>query len=216
MIRQFKIFFWGMFISFLGSLPLGTMNVTATNISVKEGTYPGTLFMLGALVIETICLCITLHAMEWVRKKQNIFRIFEWLTAVLILILAIGSFIAAYKMKAFGGNAFTAYNIPPFLLGLLLCSLNPMHIPFWFGWTTVLINKNVLVPGKKNYFIYVSGISIGTILGYDVFIYGGNYIVQKLTSNQNILNWIIGTVLLITALIQFYKIQYKKPTVIYT
>ena len=203
-----------MFISFLGSLPLGTMNVTATNIAVKDGIYSGTLFMLGALVVETICLCITLLAMEWVRKKQNIFRMFEWITALLILALAFVSFVAAYKMKAFGDNAFTAYNIPPFLLGLLLCTLNPMHIPFWFGWTTVLINKNVLLPGKKNYFIYVCGISIGTVLGFSVFIYGGNYIVQKLINNQNILNWIIGTVLLITAIIQFYKMKYKKPVVI--
>ena len=200
-----------MFISFLGSLPLGTMNVTATNIAVKDGTYAGIQFMLGALVIETVCLCITLAAMEWVRKQQKLFRAFEWVTAILMLILATGSFIAAYNMKAFGNNAFTAYNISPFLLGLLLSTLNPMHIPFWFGWTTILINRNTLLPGKNNYIIYVCGISVGTVAGFNVFIYGGHYIVQKLSGNQNILNWVIGTVLLITALIQLYKILYKTP-----
>jgi len=213
MIRYLKIFFWGMFISFLGSLPLGTMNVTATNVAVKDGTGSGLLFTLGALTTETICLCITLFAMEWVRKQQRIFRVFEWLTAILIFILAFASFVAAYQMKAFGDSAFTAYNISPFLLGLLLSALNPMHIPFWFGWTTVLINKNVLLPGLKNYIIYTTGISAGTVLGFAVFVYGGNYIVEKLSNNQNVLNWIIGIVLLVTALIQLYKIIYKTPAV---
>lgn len=202
-----------MFISFLGSLPLGTMNVTATNVAVKDGIYAGLLFTLGALTIETICLCITLLAMEWVRKQQRLFRVFEWLTAILIFTLALASFVAAYKMKTFGDSAFTAYNISPFLLGLLLSALNPMHIPFWFGWTTILINKNVLLPGFKNYLIYVMGISIGTVLGFAVFVYGGNYIIEKLADNQNILNWIIGIVLLVTALIQLYKIIYKTPAV---
>ncbi len=213
MLNSFNVFFWGMFISFLGSLPLGTMNAAATNIAVKDGTYAGTQFMPGALTIETACLIITLFAMEWVRRQQKLFRVFEWLTAILILCLAAGSFIAAWKMKSFGDNAFTAYPISPFLLGLLLSTLNPMHIPFWFGWTTVLINKNTLIPNRKNYIFYATGITIGTISGFDVFIYGGQYIVQKLNDNQNMLNCVIGTVLLITAIIQLYKILYKTSPV---
>ncbi len=187
------------------------MNVTATNISVKDGIHAGILFSLGGLFTETVCLCVALAAMDWVRKQQKIFRMFEWFTALLIMALAGASFIAAFKMKAFGNNTFTAYSINPFLLGSLLSALNPLHIPFWIGWTTVLINKNVLQPGKRNYVIYVIGISIGTMAGFDVFIYGGNYIVAQLKENQNILNWIIGVVLLITALVQLYKIIYRQP-----
>lgn len=198
-----------MLISFLGSLPLGTVNVTATNISIKSGTTAATFFSAGCWVIETICLCIVLIAMEWVRRKQKIFRTFKWLTALLILALAAGSFEAAYQMRSFGNNVFTEYNIHPLLLGLLLSTLNPLHIPFWFGWSTVLMNKNILIPGKKNYFVYVAGISIGTFAGFDVFIYGGNYLVQKLHDNQNIINWVIGVILLLTALIQFYKMLYR-------
>ncbi len=208
-----KVFSWGMLISFLGSLPLGTMNVTATNISAQQGSYPATLFALGSLVVETICVCIVLIAMNWVRKQQKIFRVFEWLTALLILILSLGSFVAAINMKGFGNNVFTAYHIHPFLLGILLSALNPLHIPFWFGWSTVLLNKNILLPQPRSYGIYVSGISAGTILGFDVFIYGGNYIVQQLSDKQEILNCTIGVVLFITAIIQFYKILFK-PVII--
>lgn len=209
MSKLLKIFWWGMCISFLGTLPLGTVNVTATNISVRNSVYDGFLFSTGCILIETICLCFVLIAMNWVSKQQKLFKLFEWLTLLLILIMAAGSFIAAYKMKAFGENVFTVYHLSPFILGLLLSSLNPLHIPFWIGWTTVLINKNILVPSRKNHFIYVLGITLGTFSGFLLFIYGGNYVIMKAANNQQLINWIVGIILLVTALVQLYKMIYK-------
>jgi len=201
-----KIFFWGWLISFLGSLPLGTMNVTATSISVTQGTTAATLFAFGGLLTETVCLCIALAAMDWVRKQQKLFLVFEWLTVTIILFLAITSFIAAWQMKGFGNNAISSLTINNFLFGALLSALNPLHIPFWIGWTTMLINKKTLIPGKKVYLVYVAGISVGTIAGFDVFIYGGNYVIRLLNNKQHFVNWFIGGVLFITAIIQLYKI----------
>ena len=41
-----KIFFTGMLVSFLGSLPLGTLNVAAMQISVSDGVTAAMLFSL--------------------------------------------------------------------------------------------------------------------------------------------------------------------------
>lgn len=204
-----RLLFWGAFISFLGSLPLGTMNVTATNLAVQKGVPAATQFAWGSMLVEVICVRLALFAIDWVRERKKLFRIFEWVTTGLILALATGSFVAAIKMQAFGNSVFTVSTIHPFILGLILSVLNPLHIPFWFGWSTVLINKNILQPGKQQYNIYVTGIGIGTILGFDVFIYGGNYLVQSLQDHQSVLNCAIGGILLVTALIQIYKIVYK-------
>lgn len=212
MNRCVRIFFWGMMISFLGTLPLGTVNVTATNIAVHDGLHAGFIFSYGCIFIETVCLCIVLAAMDWISKRQKIFRLFEWLTTILILVMSAASFVAAYEMRSFGDNVFTAYHLSPFLLGLLLSSLNPLHIPFWIGWTTVLINKKVITPGK-NYIFYATGIIVGTLAGFALFIYGGNYIVVQAGNNQQLINWIVGFVLLITAVVQFYKII-SKPVVV--
>lgn len=198
-----------MVISFLGTLPLGTVNVTAANISVHNSIQDGFLFSVGCIFVETICLVFVLVAMDWVSKKQKLFRVFEWMTVCLILVMATASFIAAYKMKAFGDNVFISYQLSPFILGLLLSSLNPLHIPFWIGWTTVLINKKILSPGKKKYLTYVVGITLGTFSGFSLFIYGGNYIIQQAGSNQQLINLVVGSILFITALIQLYKMLYK-------
>src|SRR5258705_13688078 len=93
-----KIFFWGMLISFLGSLPLGTMNVMATNISVKDGVTAAMIYATGSMLVEIIYVRIALVTMSWVARQQKVFRFFEWLTLLLILGLAIGSFVAAFRM----------------------------------------------------------------------------------------------------------------------
>jgi len=213
MKQSVKTLYWGFIISFLGSLPLGTMNVTATKISVEQGTYPALIFATGTLVIEAACVYIVLQAMQWVHKQKRFFKVFEWLTAIIIFILSISCFAAAIKMKSFGNSVFISYHLPPFLLGILLSVLNPLHIPFWFGWSTVLLNKKILIPQQKYFLIYIIGISVGTIAGFDVFIYGGNYIVELLNDRQSILNWIIGAVLFITSVIQLYKINYRPSLV---
>jgi len=211
MIQLTRIFFWGMFISFLGSLPLGTMNVMATNISVKDGVTAGMIYACGSMLVEITLVRAALVAMSWVYKQQKIFRIFEWLTLLLIVALAIGSFIAAYNMSGFG-TAIPDNTKHPFWLGVFFSVTNPLHIPFWFGWSTVLLNKNILLPNAKNYNWYVAGIGLGTIGGFAVFIYGGNYLIQEMHANQNLLNWAIGIILLITAAIQLYK-MFNKPVI---
>ena len=213
MKQLFKIFFWGMLISFLGSLPLGTMNVAATNISVKDGVNAAMIYALGSMIVELIYVRLSLIAMAWINRQQKIFRLFEWLTVFLILALAIGNFIAAVKMSGLG-SALPVSTKYPFGLGALLSATNPLHIPFWFGWSTLLLNRKILLPCSNNYNWYAAGIGVGTMAGFALFIYGGSYMVQELNANQNMLNWVIGIVLLITAFIQVYKIRSKPAEVV--
>jgi hypothetical protein len=94
-----------------------------------------------------------------------------------------------------------------------MCAVNPVQIPFWFGWSTVLFTKKVLLPRADNYNAYILGIGIGTLIGNCVFIFGGQLMVDKLNANQDVLNWIIGGIFAITAIIQFWKILKKKDAV---
>jgi threonine/homoserine/homoserine lactone efflux protein len=94
-----------------------------------------------------------------------------------------------------------------------MCAVNPVQIPFWFGWSTVLFTKKVLLPKNSHYNLYIIGIGIGTLIGNCVFIFGGQLIAEKLKSNQNILNWVIGGIFTVTALIQIWRIATKKDAV---
>ena len=96
---------------------------------------------------------------------------------------------------------------------MAMCAVNPVQIPFWFGWSTVLFTKKVLLPRNDHYNSYIFGIGIGTFIGNCIFIFGGLLIASKINNNQHILNWVIGGIFALTAIIQLWKIVKNRATV---
>ena len=207
-----KIFFTGMLVSFLGSLPLGTLNIAAMQISVSDGVIAAMMFSLGSLLVEIIYVRISLVAMDWIRKQEKILKALEWVTLIIVLALAASSFYAALHPKV-EKNIVLDSPLPKFVLGLIMSAVNPVQIPFWFGWSTVLFTKKVLLPRKDHYNSYILVIGIGTFIGNCIFIFGGLLIASKINNNQHILNWVIGGIFAITALLQLWKILKKKDAV---
>lgn len=207
-----RIFLTGWFISFLGSLPLGTLNIAAMQIAITDGIQPAILFSLGSLTAEVIYVRLSLMAMDWVRKQQKLFQILEWVTLLIVVALAVSSFYAAMNPTV-QKNVILSSTLHRYFLGLIMSALNPVQIPFWFGWSTVLYTKKILLPKASNYNVYIIGIGLGTLLGNGVFIFGGKLIANKLDRNQHILNWVIGGIFAITALIQIWKMSRKKDIV---
>lgn len=207
-----KIFFTGMLVSFLGSLPLGTLNIAAMQISVTEGIAAAMFFSIGSLMVEIIYVRISLVAMDWIRKQEKFLKALEWITLVIVLALAASSFYAALHPSV-EKNVVLSSSLPKFLLGFVMSALNPVQIPFWFGWSTVLFTKKVLLPRSDHYNSYILGIGIGTFIGNCVFIFGGLLIAKKINNNQDILNWVIGGIFAITALIQLWRMLTKKDAI---
>ncbi|MBK5273099.1 MAG: LysE family transporter [Bacteroidia bacterium] len=206
-----KIFFTGMMVSFLGSLPLGTLNVAAMQISISDGIVAAMLFSAGSLLVEIIYVRISLVAMDWIRKQEKLFKLLDWVTLLIVVALAVFSFYAAMNPSQ-GKNIVLSSTLPKFFLGVIMCAVNPVQIPFWFGWSTVLFTKKILLPRQDHYNTYIIGIGIGTFAGNCVFIFGGLLMVDTLNANQSILSWVIGGIFAFTALVQLWRIVRKKDS----
>jgi threonine/homoserine/homoserine lactone efflux protein len=163
------------------------------------------MFSLGSLLVEIIYVRISLVAMDWVRKQQWLFRILEWVTLLIVIALAASSFYAAL-VPSVQENVILSSTLHRFWLGITMSAVNPVQIPFWFGWSTVLFTKKLLYPRNDHYNTYIIGIGLGTLIGNSVFIFGGQLAADSLNHNQNILNWIIGGIFAVTAIIQLWKI----------
>ena len=218
MIKLVRIFAWGLMISFLGSLPLGTLNVAAMQLGIYESIKNAMLFSFGSLLVEMVYVRISLVGINWIQKQQRLMDIMQWITFGIIVALACVSFYAAMHTPANaaneGTNPYADINVNRFLLGMFLCAINPVQIPFWFGWSTVLFSKKVLEPINKHYNTYIVGIGLGTFAGNCVFIFGGKWLVGRIANSQQYLNWVIGGIFAITALITLYKILRKKKEVV--
>lgn len=200
-----RIFLTGMLVSFLGSLPLGTLNIAAMQLAISDGVLAAMLFSLGSLLVEIIYVRLSLVAMDWVRKQERLFRALEWITLLIVVALAVSSFYAAMHPSV-NENVILSSTLPRFVLGLVMSAVNPVQIPFWFGWSTVLFTRKVLQPRADHYNSYIAGIGIGTFIGNCLFIFGGLLIANSINNNQHVLNWIIGSIFALTALIQLWRI----------
>jgi threonine/homoserine/homoserine lactone efflux protein len=216
-MKLLRIFGWGLLISFLGSLPLGTLNVAAMQLGIYESITNAMLFSFGSLLVEMIYVRISLVGINWIQKQQRLMSIMQWITFGIIVALACFSFYAAMQTSVGanteGVNPYADVNVNRFLLGVALCAINPVQIPFWFGWSTVLFSKKILEPVNKQYNFYIIGIGIGTLAGNCIFIFGGKWLVAHIANSQQYLNWVIGSIFAFTALITLYKILRKKKDV---
>ena len=138
--------------------------------------------------------------------------VFSILTSLILLALAFSSLLAACQMQMFRASLpFSTLN--PVLSGLLLSLINPLHLPFWMGWTAVLKSKKVLDDRRRSYRTFILAIGTGTSLAFCIYGTAGRFLIHLLGSRQVLLNWIVGIALLITALAQLYKTFFKKPDV---
>ncbi len=125
-----KVFLAGLVISFIGSLPLGTLNVAAFQLSISSGTRTAMWFALGCVLVEIGYVRLSLVAMQWVSKNQ---KVIKWMSIVAFLItasLALISFLAAGQDSPNAERITITETINPFLIGLLMSAINPAQIPF--------------------------------------------------------------------------------------
>ena len=169
------------------------------------------LFSIGSLIAEMIYVRLSLVAMDWVRKREFLFKILEWVTLLIVLILAASSFYAAMS-PTIQQSIVLSSTLPKIVLGFSMSAVSPAQIPFWFGWSTVLLTKKILLPVNNHYNFYIVGIGFGTLLGNCVFIFGGRIVAGKIQNSHQVMNWVIGSIFLVTAIIQIWKMSKKKDT----
>ncbi len=203
------IIFMGFLVSFLGQLPLGNMSFTATQICIQESVKKAWQFAFGVAIVEMVYLRFALTGMDWVVQHRVLFLALGWITVAMFLVLGVLAFLQARKGDV-GSKALVLNNkVHRFLLGLTMSALNPVQIPFWFLWTSTLIQLKVLPIATIPFNAFTAGAGVGTLTGLAVYIHGGNWLVNRMKTSNRTLNKVMGIIFIITALIQLYRMIYK-------
>jgi threonine/homoserine/homoserine lactone efflux protein len=210
MSSYYKIYFAGLVISFLGSLPLGSLNIAAMQIAVQETVRKALLFAFGVALVELIYVRLSLKGISWILANQMVFYILEWVTVVLFIILAVSSFIAAGKPEGKQKNLLLNNSVNRFWLGITMSAINPVQIPFWFLWSSYLFSIHWLDTSTASSNIYIIGIGTGTISGLLLFIYAGKWLVSRLNAGQRTINIAVGLVFLLSGILQLTRVL-RKP-----
>jgi threonine/homoserine/homoserine lactone efflux protein len=204
MNRVIKLFLVTLLVSFLGSLPLGTLNVSITKLTLYKGSSSALLFGTGAIFVELFLVRLAIHGIERLEKAKRYVSFFHWIASFVLLFFSAVSIIAALQMKKFG-TSLSFVNKNPFAAGLLLSALNPLHLPFWLSWTAAFKSKGIMSSSHREYNVYVIAIGLGTATAFVVYGWVGRVLILLLENKQFLLNWAVGITLFLTAIFQVRK-----------
>jgi len=152
---------------------------------------------------------VALMVIRRLERLALFFKIFNLVSTGVLLFLAFSSLLAALEMETFRAPLPLSF-LSPVMSGIILSLTNPLHLPFWMGWTTVLRSKKILNDESGAYPAFIGAIGLGTAMAFCLYGTAGGYLIQLLGGRQVLLNWVVGIALLITALIQLYKTFFKR------
>ena len=197
-----------MLISFLGSLPPGSINLTGAYLLHENGWMSLVYFLVGDVLVEMIFVWFTLYAVAWLRKKAHFFVVLDLVSFLTVLIFSFASLYAAFNLTDEVEQVNLTTN-NAFLLGVTLSFLNPLHIPFWLVWINYFEEKKLPVSSMFERLMFVFSLGIGSIAGFGLVSFLGEYFFEKFNTSSFIIYLGIGVVLFLTAIWQLYSMMRK-------
>lgn len=164
-MKAFKNILVGFIVSFLGSLPLGYLNIVGVEILSEFGVNSLIFYLFGVVIIEAIFIYFTVIFTNQLVENIKLMRAIDFF-AVFFLLLVAYLFYANTNQTIEEHNYLQKYiHYSPFVIGIVLCGLNFLQIPFWLGWNLYLMNAKYIIISSKLKFHYIFGTLVGTFFG---------------------------------------------------
>ncbi|VXD18669.1 LysE family transporter [Marinoscillum sp. 108] len=157
-----QVFIIAFVVSYLGSIPPGTINITSMQLSVQNHRRAAFFFALAASITEFIYAGVTVRLQLFLSEKPFFTEYFQIITALAMLALGVANLLTKTNSQSLLSKTTTPKGRNGFKLGVILGVLNPLTIPFWLAVTAYLQNHRLISLSGVNFWLYLSGISIGT------------------------------------------------------
>ncbi|MBC6400438.1 MAG: LysE family transporter [Ekhidna sp.] len=148
-------------ISYIGSIPPGTINVSVMQLSILKKHRAAIFFALAASSTEFIYAGVTVRFHIFLSTQPVISDYFKIVTSITLIALGLWNILSTRTSSSVGVNT-KLTGRHGFLRGLLLGIFNPMTIPFWLAITTYLENDGLINVSAFGFWAYLTGLSTGT------------------------------------------------------
>jgi threonine/homoserine/homoserine lactone efflux protein len=211
-MQKLKNILVGFLVSFVGSIPLGYLNIIGYEIYSKKGFQNTVEYLIGVVLVEAVVIYATLLFADVLTQQKKWLKRIELFTIIFLLILGASFFLNQDNTNATSNSVYTNYL--PFFTGLILSALNFIQIPFWTGWNLYLINNKYISIEKSNKYLYLFGTLFGTFFGMLGLIFGLHYFAKNSGFvDAGMISKIFPIIFFGLALLQiikFYKKYYSK------
>jgi hypothetical protein len=209
-MKAIKNITFGFIVSFVGSLPLGYLNIIGVEVFSKFGINSLVFYLLGVIVVEAVVIYFTVIFAKQLAENKKLMMSIDFFAVFFLLLLAY-LFYAHSSQTPEEHNYLEGYvQYSPFLIGMVLCGLNFLQIPFWMAWNLYLMNAKYISLGSKLKFHYIFGTLVGTFFGMLSVIILLDSLSQKILDySKIIIPIVIPLFFIVLACFQIFKV-YKK------
>lgn len=200
------IFFLGLFVALLGVVPPGLLNMTAANISLREGHVRGVMFSVGACVIVFVQTYIAAIFARYISNHLEIIEVLQRVAFVIFILITIYYLFIAKKSPKQSMELKIRSKHSRFFQGMLMSAINVLPIPYQAYMTITLASFGWLKFDKISVISYVSGAVMGTFVMLYMYIFFFDKIRGKSFTSQTNMNYVIGGVTGVISIITLINI----------
>ncbi|MDX2189787.1 MAG: hypothetical protein SFY32_07975 [Bacteroidota bacterium] len=173
-----------LFVSAIGSLPLGVINLTAVQITINEGVKSAVIFCFLSASIEFFHAAAAYYLLNVITIELSANIYLKLLTSVFILCIGLYNI---FK-KSIEIQSVT------FIHALIINIFNPMAIPFWMIALAYLKIENTI-----NIIAFSTTASFGGFVGLVTYVWIATFLKEKSNIKKYNINRIVGAIMLVIA-----------------
>jgi threonine/homoserine/homoserine lactone efflux protein len=200
------IFFLGLIVALIGVVPPGLLNMTAARISLKEGASRGIMFSTGVSIVVFVQTYIAAIFARYLSNRPDIIEILQRVAFVIFVLITVYFLVLASKQKEPKVETEIKSKHGRLLHGMLLSALNVFPIPYQAYMTITMASFGWMNFERINIVTYVTGASMGTFVALYFYIFFFDKIKDKTFTSQKSMNYSIGIITGIVALVTFINI----------
>lgn len=216
-MKVIKNIFIGFLVSFIGSIPLGYLNIIGFEIYTKFGIKDVIFYLLGVISVEVFVIYFTLIFARKLVNNKKLMKAIDYFAIIFLLILGYSFYVHSNQAAENQDDLGKYIKYSPYLIGVLLNCVNFLQFPFWTGWNLYLMNGNYISIVNKGKLYYIAGTLVGTFMGMLSLVLILNTLAQNTTSfSKYAIPIVIPSFFVVLAIVQMvkvYKKYYKNKTV---
>lgn len=199
-------FLWGLALSFVGTLPLGMINLTVADTSIHKGMRSALWVALGASLMETLQVCVSVAFAEAFTQNPYINRTLALLAIPVFWGLGIYFLLTSGSQPREGKKN----TIRGMALGILASFLNLLAYPYWIFYSSYLRMKGWLLPDPLSISIFITGTGIGTMLALALYARLSQLVATRATRISQITHRIMALVCMLLGLRQIFDVLMQR------
>jgi threonine/homoserine/homoserine lactone efflux protein len=196
-----QVFLVGLFFSFLGSIPPGTLNLLVLQLGLERKVSTAIRFALAVSIVEYPYAWIAVEFEQLITSSPGVMENFQLWGAIIMTSIGVLSLWSVRKPTTIT----VKLQDSGFRRGLILSILNPQAIPFWIALTAYLKFQGWIdLSTSWRVHSYILGTSVGAMLLLTLLAVLARRVASSFTDNR-LMRMIPGLVLLGLGIIAFVR-----------